>query len=256
MRGKAGRFSRFTPFTPTSLSGLTAWLDASDSTTLFDADSGGSASSADGEVGRIQDKSGNSRHFTQDTSANRPTRKTAQQNGLDVLRFDGTNDRMVTSFFFSELFNASSSSAFIVAKALSVGTNDANPYQNASILAEQSAAHGFVMLRSNDTAGSFSTDNGVSYVTPTLGYTPGNWKVFSTTHDGSVLSLSINGGSANTASTSARVNVEFNMVLGANWNFSEFLDGDVGEVITYDVALSGSDRNSVISYLMAKWGIT
>jgi hypothetical protein len=254
MRGKAGFFSRNPPFTPTSLSGLTAWWDASDSATLFDADSGGSASAADGEVGRLEDKSGNNRHFTQATSANRPTRKTSQQNGLDVLRFDGTNDRMTTSFIFLSLFNSSSGSAFIVAKALSVATNNANPYENASVLSEGSAGHGFVTLRSNDTASAFGYDS--TFRTATLSYVPGNWKVFATTHNGSDLAVSINEASASTTALSTRTFTNFTMLLGANATLEKFLDGDVGEIITYNVALSESDRNSVISYLMAKWGIT
>ena len=113
MRGKAGLFSRFVPFSPASIAGLTAWWDASDSSTLFDADTGGSSTAADGEVGRVEDKSGASRHLIESTSANRPVRKTGIQNSLDVLRFDGTNDRMVTSQDFSDFFTASGSTVFV-----------------------------------------------------------------------------------------------------------------------------------------------
>lgn len=257
MRGKAGLFSRLQPFAPTSLSGLTAWWDASDSSTLFDADSGGSASAADGEVGRLEDKSGNGRHFTEATSANRPTRKTAQQNGLDVVRFDGTNDRMEVALVFSEFASSNESTVFVVAKAAAVDTDSGTESSNDVVLTEAGGSHGFVMLRSNDTAAAFGF--GVSpfaYTTTSLTYVPGGWKVFSTLHDGTDLAFRINGGSAATGALATRNFMSSGLVLGRNNAATQFLDGDVGEIITYNVALSTPDREAVESYLIAKWGLT
>jgi hypothetical protein len=50
------------------------WLDAADTSTIYDASSGGSLTADGGSVGRLEDKSGNSRHATQSVSANRPLR--------------------------------------------------------------------------------------------------------------------------------------------------------------------------------------
>jgi hypothetical protein len=75
-------------FDPLSLSPA-LWLDASDSSTLYDAVTGGSLVAADGLVARWEDKSGNARHATQATSGSRAVRKTSQINSKDVLRFDG-----------------------------------------------------------------------------------------------------------------------------------------------------------------------
>lgn len=49
------------------------WLDAADDATIYDAASGGTLLSGSGDVGRIEDKSGNARHATQATSGNRPS---------------------------------------------------------------------------------------------------------------------------------------------------------------------------------------
>lgn len=54
-------------FSPTSISDLEVWLDASDTSTLYDATSGGSLVTNGNIVRRIEDKSGNGRHFTQST---------------------------------------------------------------------------------------------------------------------------------------------------------------------------------------------
>lgn len=67
------------------------WLDAADSSTLFDATSGGSLPGNNGAVARWEDKSGNGRHVTQSTSGNRPLRRSATQNGLDIVEFNGTS---------------------------------------------------------------------------------------------------------------------------------------------------------------------
>lgn len=79
-------------FSPTDIAGLDLWLDASDSSTLYDADTGGSLTAADGEVGRWEDKSGNGNDATQSSSTLRPLRRTSQQNSLDSVEFDGSND--------------------------------------------------------------------------------------------------------------------------------------------------------------------
>jgi len=257
MRGKAGLFSRFQPFSPGSLSGLTGWWDASESATLFDADTGGSAATADGEVGRIEDKSGAGRNFFQATSGNRPTRKTAVQNGLDVLRFDGTSDRMETSQAFSDFVDSTEGTVFVVCKATAVDTNSGTQPSNDVVLTEAGGAHGFVMLRSDDTAAAFGF--GVSpfaYTTASLTYVPGSWKVFSTLHDGTDLAFHINSGSPATGALATRNFMGSSLVLGANNNVSQFFDGDVGEVITYNVALGTADREAVETYLMSKWGIS
>lgn len=84
----------FTPlWTPAQIS-TALWLDAAESTTLYDATSGGSLVAADGTVARWEDKSGNARHATQGTSINRPLRKTAYEGGRDSILFDGSNDAL------------------------------------------------------------------------------------------------------------------------------------------------------------------
>jgi hypothetical protein len=85
-------------FNPLSLSPA-LWLDASDSNTLYDATTGGALVGAGGTVARWEDKSGNARHATQATLANRPLRTAAAQGGKDALTFDGVNDFMATPAF-------------------------------------------------------------------------------------------------------------------------------------------------------------
>lgn len=72
-------------FSVTDLPSLKLWLDASDSDTRTEYS---------GKVGQWDDKSGEDNHATMGDDANRPLVVSAEQNGLDVLRFDGSTDHM------------------------------------------------------------------------------------------------------------------------------------------------------------------
>ena len=66
--------------------------DFSNPASLYDATSGGSLVAADGAIARVNDLSGGSSHMTQGNGTFQPLRKVAALNGLDVARFDGSND--------------------------------------------------------------------------------------------------------------------------------------------------------------------
>lgn len=261
MRCKAGLFSRFREFSPTNIAGLTAWFDASDAATLFDEDVGGSATAADGEVGRLEDKSGNDRHFVQATSADRPIRKVAVQNGLDVVRFDGTSDYMEMSAVLSDLIAAAAGTVFIVAKAASVTTDEADIFNNQTLFGDNGLWNGFFVLKDDDTASAFGHD-GTNDPTATVAYVPGNWVVFTAWHDGTDLAVAANSGTPDTAALVARDQVANTPVLGITNDpgdmdyVAKFFDGDLGEMLIYNVALSGPQRAAVEAYLATKWGIS
>jgi hypothetical protein len=262
MRGKVGRVTRFMPAVPTNFSGLTGWWDASDSATLFDATSGGSAVAADGSVARIEDKSGNGRHFTQSTNANRPLRKTGVKNALDALRFDGSNDRLVSSWSSTDLLLTSAFTVFVVAKATSVDTDSTDASSNEIVFGDFddvmpfSSSAGFVSLRSNGTAVAYGEQaSPSSQKKASVSYTAGDWALFTARHNGTTLSFSKNGGTPDETSMTGRSYWGQKMIIGANWLQAQFFDGDVGEIIAYDVALSADDSGSLNSYLIDKWGI-
>lgn len=79
---------------PREIQGCDIAYDFSNAATLYDATSGGSLVAADGGIARAEDVSGNARHMTQGTAANRPLRKLASQNGMDAALFDGSNDSL------------------------------------------------------------------------------------------------------------------------------------------------------------------
>ena len=271
---------------PANIAGLQLWLDASDSSTLFDATTGGSLVAADGAVARWEDKSGNGRHATQSTSGNRPLRKTGIKNGLGVLRFDGSNDFMsiANSTAAFKFLHDGDSTVFVVLRpgvvanpntlywilgtGIDSDTNDGQTGYNlryddrTAALADldDSVVHSVVSVgqyRFFGIAKSALPGNTFSLVT--VRGDPGNATIASRSQ------VRRNGGSAITQVTSGTSgaatlptgNSTQNMFLGAtpgatpSWH----LVGDICEVVMYDSALSDADRTLFEQYLVSKWAL-
>lgn len=252
------------PPVPLTISGLQLWLDASDASTLYDATSGGSLVAADGGVARWEDKSGNNRHFTQSTSSKRPARKTSQQNSLDTLLFDGSNDSLIGSNFASgtgglTIFsvvkrNATNAVHEIINKGVDNGgwlfrLTDTNVAQissyrdstltNSTLRSTSSSvsATGYTVLAMVAGSGAFNTAsifrNGTSLTMGAAG------------------EAGTNGRTPSSGSDPVRIGVQvYAEVDYFNYN------GNIAEIIMYDSALSGTDREAVENYLLAKWAIT
>ena len=264
---------------PETISGLQLWLDAAAPETLFDATSGGSLVGADGGVARWEDKSSNARHATQATSGDRPLRKTAVQGGRDVLRFDGSSDRLSISDsrdYFSFL-HRSDATVFVV--FLVAGTNPNNAQSvldNCDATSQMGFNFGYDDRSSrpvNDRAYAYAgTVGNYAYGIETENnkLPPGTFKVVTArvqaasgtasqrariyingTIDASINSL---GGSPTAiAASSLHIGCSINSITSAA---SSFFNGDIAEIIMYDSALSDENRALVESYAMTKWGIT
>jgi len=263
--------------TPDNISGLQLWLDASDSATLFNATSGGSLVAANGGVARWEDKSGNGRHATQSTSANRPARKTAVQGGKDVLRFDGSNDSMsiasstatfkflhstqATVFFASKVGNTSDPNDFYVFIATGDGATAQSGtlfYYDDRVAIPFNNRVRYVVTTGSDAAVVAGADNN---------FTPNVFSVVSAVVNAAAVTaadraaLRVNNGSPDKSNTSTNspstANSVANLTIGATADsLVGNLDGDICEIIIYDSALSDTDRAAIETYLVAKWGIT
>lgn len=101
-------------YTPLSLN-PTLWLDASDRNRVFDSTSGGSLPSDGAAIARIVSKEGSSIPFLQATLANRPLRRAAGVNGLDIAEYNGSTSSVGISN--STLFSgADALTLFLVAR--------------------------------------------------------------------------------------------------------------------------------------------
>jgi hypothetical protein len=233
-------------FDPSTLSGLTLWLKA-DSLALSDGQ-------------RIQtwpDESGNGRDFTQGTGGQRPLLKTGILNGMSVVRFDGVNDNIGSSVGWQTFFSVSDATAFVVYKrrgnpSATYGTLFSDESAgSAEKVGMRDASLGTVLVCMNndgnqDTASKTGL-TGEAYIATWL-------------HTGGNLSAGANdtrdSGLSTVASGATITPNNFNVSLGAEVTAAtNYYNGDIAEVLFFNVALSEADRISVESYLAQKYGI-
>lgn len=238
---------------PVGVSGCLSWHDASDAATLYDATSGGSLVAADAAVARWEDKSGNGRHLINATSGQRPLRKTAIQNSLDCVLFDGSDDRLRTSSNFPETGDAEFS-VFVVSKKLTAAKGNLLGWGLSAVSLGASGMY---------------DDN--SFVT--WGYAGGNSFNLSAVNTTSfhLHSYLKTAGAINTTSTARRDRSSvatsghsaltpniFSAPLGLGmWSDytigAAFYHGHIAEALIYDSKLSDSNRDAVELYLYNKW---
>jgi hypothetical protein len=231
-----------------SIAGLQLWLDASDASTLFDATTGGYAVAADGAVARWEDKSGNARHATQDTSGSRPIRKLSVQNGLGGLRFDGSDDFLTTQTGY----HTSNVTVFVVAKRSSGATR-------ALFQSGNSTGLGYTVADANTSSFDNCYARGVANGQVGSVSAGTSWRVISVTYTAGTRRVYIQGVLSDTESFTINAPNVANGI--ATWiGSADFagsnLNGDIGEMIAYNAVLSDTDRAAVEQYLISKWGIT
>jgi len=231
--------------------GLQLWLDAADSSTLYDATTGGSLVAANGGVARWEDKSGNERHATQGAAANQPVLTANGRNGRNVLTFDGTDDFMVHSFNLP-----SPATTFAVAELTSVGTsgyellfgaNGANQPIGSAITARVLSSNNWGSYIDEWKGSSYSIQGSCKVMTQIAKTTSPD--VFRTNGNGQNISWSsritfVDGNSRQ------YIGGERPPLPGGN------MKGKICEIIAYTSVLSDESISLVESYLMEKWGIT
>ncbi len=87
----------WSPLTLFAASEKGGWYDPSDLSSMFQDSAGTTPAVVDSPVGRINDKSGNTFHLTQGTTANKPTLRLAS--GKYYLEFDGVDDSLTFATF-------------------------------------------------------------------------------------------------------------------------------------------------------------
>jgi hypothetical protein len=251
-------------FKPTDIAGCKLWLDAADTATI---------SVSGTAVTQWNDKSGNSYNFAQSTAGNRPLSGTRTINSKNVIDFDGTDDRLVSTvakstwtfmhyndstMFYVVAPDASQDGAIL---GNSIGTGAERGYLNSL----QASGSLLQLSTYNGTAGASGI---VSAVVSSSTYnTSAMYVTVKSSPQAATASrafVSKNNGSfegtnlyANAASASAPLN---DMAVGSTiysptsvWYNP--LNGGLGEIIVYDTILSAGNISKVQAYLSGKWGI-
>lgn len=233
---------RVSGFNPKGITGLALWLDASDLTTI----TVGTGAS------EWRDKSGvGSKKFVQATGNDQPGTGTDTMNGLNVLRFDGSNDFMTaTDPFLTGNGNGLPFSFFIVQRIMAA-TNFGMTYTTGhNFEFRQNAGTGAMQVNS-DTVTTVHTFTGSSVnvnqiVTLIFPFGATNNLFY---ERGTLQSLSGSAqGKPSTGSATHTIGRRTAGPLPANVR--------IAEIVAYQAQLTDAQRQSVERYLGRKWGIT
>ena len=239
---------------PTDIAGLDLWLDASDSSTLAVQQNGtGGTPADDGQARYWADKSSNANNAT--ISANGPTRRVAEINGLDTLYFDGTTNVLEgtadltprqtddkTAFIVSLLAVTNANAIFSL---YDTTTNGARGTLFSSTLVNTAyAIAGGIWQSSDDIQDTINA----SVLTMTQASTGDLHAAVGMRLDGVDLVR-------DAGTDRAFTNLSISYKVGG-WVTTQKFNGDICEIIVYDNKLGVSDIQAVETYLAEKWGIT
>lgn len=234
--GAAG--SGASSFSPLDLS-LLLWLDRNVGAYQERSSPSTPATGADDPAGTVEDQSAAGNDCTAPTDdTTRPLVKLAVQNGLNVLRFDGTNDALR----FPNVTLTTDFAALVVFR-FQAG-------QISSLLSVQDT-----LLRvDSDGWLSWYPNTGTTKVDFTAQMSAG-WHYVSIVQAGTAYDLRVDG-VASTGTTAAIHTVNTVNAVGAFanngiWN----LLGDIGEVVLGGTAWTAGEMTSLEAYIQDKWGL-
>ncbi len=224
--------SRFVSgFSPLDISGCIVWLDASDASTI---------TKASDLVSQWNDKSGEANHIAQGTGTNQPLWVDSVQNGLPIIRFDGTDNFMdratftggeeaqPTTIFIVCKFPTSSGARFII---------DGGTTSKRHALYE-TTVYGMTTSVLNGTGGTLDTTNILLYTAIFDGASSVFYKDQVSQFTPSLGTEALNG-----------------TTLGKDFGGSAYSNIDVAEILIYNARVSAGDITLVEDYLIAKWAV-
>jgi len=230
---------------PQQISGLQLWLDAADASTLFQSAGGATATANNDPIGQWLDKSGNARHSTQTTGANKPLLAKASKNGLNTVFFDGSNDQLVNATQYDIGTNAFT--MFAILQATSPG--------GIAVWWEQrnvAGLHPRLALYYNPSGTNWNWYHNA--IGPTVAGANNTYTIVKLQRTGTNCSMATNANSYTTVSQPSIV-ATGDSFIGVGYNNTQYWKGNVAEVLMYNSVLSAGNQTKIINYLNGKWGI-
>ena len=216
------------------------WLDAADSSTI--TESGGA-------VSQWNDKSGNSRHFSQSTAGNRPAVATASLNSLNTVLFTQTSilSESIKELRSSAAYTANRGSIFIILKPASSQQAFAAVFQS-----RQQGLEGFRSAGSPNNQDTVTTN-----INTTVGRINGT-SISSFSPTGNFHTYAANTALILGAVYPAASNISFIWSIGRDQftDESRGFNGEVAEVVVVSQIDTTATHERIEGYLAHKWGLT
>ena len=198
---------------------------------------------ANGNVNAWLDQSGNAT-VSQSNSARCPALVNAAVNGLPAVRFDGGSDELDSSLLSA---GGTGATFFVVTRG--------SQYQ--SLLRFQGTTGNYLIYPWSTNQQFINSADGGTGGGITCGLVSGQWNIGEATYQAGDRMVTYCNGSLVASRPAANVNLPGGMPfnLGAYAGGSEYLQGDVAEVLIYSRALSDTERLTVEAYLNAKYAV-
>lgn len=203
------------------------------------ADAGVATSS--GNVSTWADQSGNNNNATMQTASRQPALVGGALNSKPVIRFNGSQ-----SLYLTNLLQPSTFTVFVAGK-------NNNPTDSFSMILGPAKAVNNQLRWQNGTQALFvGNGNSMPVITSTIGNTR-IYHALSARYNGSQMSVYRDGNFVSSHPLSTNGSWDLDQI-GA-WYGEHFLQGDIAKILFYNTAISDNDRNSVNSYLKAKYAL-
>lgn len=235
-RGDTELWTPAPTFLPSDIGNLRLWVDAP-----FLGLANGAL------INSWTDRSGNAFHMTPQVNDRRPTYQTNVKNGLAVVRFDATNDALVTTMPVT----TARDNFTMWAVQRSTGSN-----VSSCIINNGTGGNGWgLMARTN--FGAFNKGilfGGITYAQTSIAHNT-NWTIWCMRRSAGSTSVWLNGGSAvlsGFATTPATPGTYTNV----GWHGGGAMAQDIGECVVYENANTLTQINQMGTYFANKWGLT
>lgn len=241
------------------VSGYSLWLDAADAS-VFTFSSGS-------QVSQWNDKSANNYIFQQSTSSNQPIRN-GSLNSKSTVTFDGSNDYMESTNAAG--LNPTSWSLFIVAQGIGSGVQTIVAKRGGNLASDDAWGGGYYSGKqysrgrnlSGGTNATITAGGSGLYIIQSNGSNGLTGSYISTssvmTNNSSIEYRFAGANLASGTAGSQAVTGAGQVTLGTLKDgapYSEFLNGNIAEILLYSSALNSTNRSAVESYLTTKWGV-
>jgi hypothetical protein len=229
-------------FNPAQILSLALWLDGADQT----------AESMDiisNKCASWLDKSSNGYIFPQPDAAKRPATNTHLLNGLPVLTFDGTNDWLQSTDAGLLTLPGSNATVFVVARQSAAAQERIFTFATSGNSTRST-------LRFNASEGCSFNNNSSGTMVTAPSMRTNDFNIIYALHSSTTQSIGANGGSsADNSSATNEGSIAYCTIGADGQGTTNFLTGDIAEIIIYNRALTATEHSQIVRYLYGKWGV-
>lgn len=244
------RLSMARRFDPRTLGSLLVWLDAGDSSTLYDSTTGGTTPAVGSGVARMEDKSGNGNHATQATANNRPVRRGSLFAGRDAIEFDGANDSLTIA---NNLVTTGGASIVVVSDKDASGQTSGLYTFSGNTGAQSNNHHGFTSI--SGFYDSFGISGGRPEFSQTERLDRYVWAVTASSAGAWTAYMDGEQKATDTQFSGASLGSGHSIGMGQKTG-SYYYDGWICEVLIYSRVLTAVEVRHLYRQLQARWATT